>query len=353
MSPLAPHPSTTLDTPGALPTLNHSIHNVPRPLPAPKPGAASAPEAGPSSKPTALASKARRERHSLAATAAIRNAARRRPKSVPNAAQLPKVVPGQPVNLHFRIPERLSRPTKREPNPDALASCGLVGVPIAYIVDQLKDVGPRMLASVRQAPIITEGPTALPKHLEITLEEILDFIPSHVLAVFSQTEQVIPGAPRRCHYFPVHDVILAANCPSLPALPAKSKSQPTQAGDAMTLPVVTLSVPNSATFALLFNYLYTKRIDGILPALLPGVTGEMKAGELLQHLSKQTPQELTKQLFLTHQLWQNVCALGVYEDALFRCIDAAWAAILQALRLANRNGTSQVTVTSLPRTSAA
>jgi len=46
--------------------------------------------------------------------------------------------------MRVRVPERLTRPAWKDVNEDALVACGpeMVNVPVAYIRDRLKDVGP-------------------------------------------------------------------------------------------------------------------------------------------------------------------------------------------------------------------
>jgi len=192
-----------------------------------------------------------------------------------------------------------------------------------------------MLASIRRQNLpTTAGP--VPTTIEVIVDDLNTFLPSHTLAVFSQADFNQPG-PRRVQYFPVHDIVLAVNCTNLPAMPSNTKPVPKKPGDSMKLPVVTLCVPNSMTFPLLFNYLYTKHPGTLVPVLLPGLNAGMTSmAHVVGHLARLSSQILTRQIFLTHQLWQNVCALGVHDEPLYACIDMAWGALLQALSLAGR-----------------
>ncbi|HEV7736743.1 MAG TPA: hypothetical protein VGO47_05140 [Chlamydiales bacterium] len=149
--------------------------------------------------------------------------------------------------------------------------------------------------------------------------------PTHVFAVYAK-------ASPRVFLHSAHAVVLAANCAHLPLLPA-SKTDSTTSTASTTLPVVPLRIPNPATFPTLLHYLYTKRANHLLAALLPLTLGTPQS---LQHLSQHLAATYTLPVLLTHAarvhgLWSNVVALGVFDDGLWKAIDMSWQVLLGAV----------------------
>ena len=103
--------------------------------------------APPSSPSNGASSRQRRERHDPSATAAVRNAAKRRPEAVPKPIALKAIVETTPNSdqMRVRVPERLLRPAWKDVNEEALAACGpeMANVPIKFIRDNLKEIGPQ------------------------------------------------------------------------------------------------------------------------------------------------------------------------------------------------------------------
>ncbi|KAH7108008.1 hypothetical protein BKA62DRAFT_764082 [Auriculariales sp. MPI-PUGE-AT-0066] len=260
----------------------------------------------------------RRDRHSLAAEASIRHAACRRPDSVPASA-------GVKRDVRLRIPERLTRPAFRQLNDDAIAACGLNNVPVDYIREQLKDMGPQLLSAIR-SPTAGAASSTLPADLDVAIEdgETIPFAPTHVLAVYSKGE---PSGRRAVRYYPTHDIILAAQCANLPALPKAGEHTATG-----SLPIVPLCLPNAAAADLVMSYLYTQRPQDVLATLVPGI-GQCVVTKLVDQLvARCSSHELTARLLYAHAFWMNVCALGIYDEKLFGAIEAAWALLTHALR---------------------
>ena len=81
-----------------------------------------------------------------------------------------------------------------------------------------------MLAAARgQSLPAREVPTSIKVEEE---DDSLPFAPTHMLAVYSPRDWAI-GGRRAVRYVPIHDVVLAAHCTNLPALPPRNPLHPT------------------------------------------------------------------------------------------------------------------------------
>ncbi|KAF8062342.1 clampless1 Clp1 protein [Lyophyllum atratum] len=256
------------------------------------------------------------------------------------------------------LPKELGRPEYREVAREALlaADPDLTDVEPTYIRDGLEAFGPKLLktlSSVRASP-----PTAdvLPKELSIIVHDLTTALPSHMLAIYgpapkpssSPSSRPTPAPKRKITLYPVHSLYLAAHCARLPAFPSTTHvPTPTVAPGATsveyTVPVKALCLPSPASYPRLSAFLYTKRADTLLASLLPLAPPPA----LLSHSQDQgaqrayaaqlagtyTPQALLQHALLVHGLWQNVCALGIFEDALWEVIDVAWKVLLGAIAM--------------------
>lgn len=166
------------------------------------------------------------------------------------------------------------------------------------------------------------------------------------------------GSSATCPLYPTHSLVLAAHCTLLPALPA---SRPSNKATAVSLPIVPITVPDSATFPHLHAYLHTKRADTLLATLLPslqqvlpslagassssshGYVSQFNSEKLLRlaqtlastAYSQAGPQGALQGLMahakVVNNLWKNVCALGIFDNELWGVMDLAWEIILAAL----------------------
>ncbi|GJJ16299.1 hypothetical protein Clacol_010596 [Clathrus columnatus] len=295
---------------------------------------------------------------------------------------------------------------------------------------------PRELV-VTVAPDIskTEGPTVNSSSNQSTEPDIgieFDTLPTHLLAVYSRPSGKIAsanGSPnnsqrRKVTLFPTHGIVLAAHCAHLPALPqgrkpslgndvekgekdegrehvkkaiwiesesesekdrielnsnsnsgnGQMKSTTSPSSVQVTLPVIPLCIPSPGTFPLLQAYLYTKRTDKLLGALIPAIPSlsRMMSGPGLgvSHTQPSTssasafvasPADLSRQLsaaFLpnillaatlrTHELWANIIALGIFDDNLWRAVNYAWKVLVGALEVAQMQTKISVKTLSPP-----
>ncbi|TFK75572.1 hypothetical protein BDN72DRAFT_831850 [Pluteus cervinus] len=253
-----------------------------------------------------------------------------------------------------QLPRTLARPAFTEVSNDAITAVApeLASVPPEYIRRGLRSKAPQMLAGVSAASSIPSSlpRSHVPKSLAVPLRSAPTpdpSYPTHILAVCPAKSA--SGADQAA-LFPVHALVLASHCASLPRLPSSS-AQASQS--AVTLPVIPLSLPSPAAFSILNSYMYTHRLDTVLKALFPvpstfvsnlsyqTVRATLGSGNSLHQLSAYLCQSAGSnlQLLTTHaahvkDLWQDMVALGLYDPELWDTLDLAWEIVLGALNLA-------------------
>lgn len=169
--------------------------------------------------------------------------------------------------------------------------------------------------------------------------------PTHVLAVASSKS----SANEHVFLFPVHNIVIAAQCSALPRLPPSSSPS----SGSVHVPVLPLVLPSPAAFKVLHSYLYTHSLDGILRSLFPLPSGfvqglshhtvqsTLASGTSLHQLSTylcssagSSLQVLTTHAAHVKELWQDMVALGLHDPELWDTVDLAWEIVLGALNLA-------------------
>ncbi|KAF8653622.1 hypothetical protein AX16_003774 [Volvariella volvacea WC 439] len=291
------------------------------------------------------------------------------------------------------LPKELARPEYQEVSRDAISAIDieLANTDLEYIREKLEELGPGMLKVLSS---VKANPTrdALPKELSILVEDMTSGPPpTHMMAVYGAAPKSQPPgppsttsgvAPRKVTLFPAHSLIFAAHCSKLPPFPPSSVSAPfPDAPNRLIVPVRPLCLPSPETYPQLSSYLYTKRVDILLNSLLPApvpppLLRHLIEGITAENLSTSDP-ELTPPMSLLlspsepsldptdilalatdsplllpfaqrlgmavttpvllqsirtiHGLWQNVCALGVFDGELWEVLDLAWKIVLIAL----------------------
>lgn len=194
------------------------------------------------------------------------------------------------------------------------------------------------LARVRKTNAPKGAMSTLPKELQIYVQGPPSVLPTHMFAVHGPNKPTPsapgPAAPNKVMLIPAHELVFAANCAYLPALPklsggpsscapdAQLASPPSSDGIVVTVPLVPLCLPAPEVFPQLQHYLYTKQCQSLLAWLVPA------------SLDRTNALELTRQATVIHSFWKNACALGVVDAQLYDTIDKAWQTILEALMYA-------------------
>jgi hypothetical protein len=113
----------------------------------------------------------------------------------------------------------------------------------------------KSLASVRASPVKDK----LSKELEIFTNDMTAIPPTHMLAVFGK-QLTGKSQPRRVTLYPVHSLVFASFCTSLPNFPSPPPvALPEEGIRKVDAPVWPLSLPSPATYPHLSTYLYSKR----------------------------------------------------------------------------------------------
>lgn len=205
----------------------------------------------------------------------------------------------------------------------------------------------------------------LPSEFEVVINDDSSDLPTHMFAVFGR-QPFTHGPPKpnrqKVTLYPVHDIVFAAHCAHLPRLRPNKPSR-SSVSEPIKLPVVPVCLPSPQTFPILSSYLYTKRTDLLLSALLPSVPMSLAGPLGLTSVDETIPDDFhkaqtiafaqkiartfTARALLQHAMvingvWRNVCALGVFEDRLWSAMDFAWEAVLTALAFATGNPKAMV-----------
>jgi hypothetical protein len=91
-----------------------------------------------------------------------------------------------------------------------------------------------------------------------------------MLAIFGKELDSKSRQPRRVTLYPVHSLVFASYCASLPKFPSPLPiSLPEEGIRKGEVPVWPLCLPSPATYLQLSSYLYTKRADLFMKSLLP------------------------------------------------------------------------------------
>lgn len=185
----------------------------------------------------------------------------------------------------------------------------------------------------------------VPSALSIPVRAPSSSYPTHVLAVASSKA----SANEHALMFPIHNIVLASQCSSLPRLPPSSPA----AHGTLTVPILPLALPSPAAFKIIHSYLYTHSLESVIKSLFPLPSGfvhglshhtvqsTLASGTSLHQLSSylcsssgSSLQALTTHAAHVKELWQDLVALGLHDPELWDTIDLAWEIVLGALNLA-------------------
>jgi hypothetical protein len=215
----------------------------------------------------------------------------------------------------------------------------------------------QVLSSVKGNPI----KDALPKELSIVVHDISSAAPSHMLAVYGPPSKKGCTEKRKVTLYPAHSLIFAAYCSKLPPFPPIGVPTTSQPGAPLELsvPIRPLCLPSPQTYPRLSSFLYTKHTDALLQSLMPcqppttlaqwqeqeqGISSQ--SSQLIEFSAKlagtYTTQALLQHTMTVHGLWQNVCALGIFDDSLWETIDLAWQILLTAIAIGTGNSQAMI-----------
>ncbi|KAJ7216481.1 hypothetical protein GGX14DRAFT_604878 [Mycena pura] len=219
---------------------------------------------------------------------------------------------------------------------------------LEYIRDIMEEMGPGLLRAALSVDIAAPE-NGLPKQIAITLKDTgSDYPPpTHMLALYRPVAKDAPTARRHVTLVPTHSVVLALHCALLPPFTLRAAAPEYAPADStgaqLTVPVQPLGLPAPPAFAPLAAFLYTKRADQLLKALLPAPppaalgsgsgsgSDTERRGFAARLAATYTGQALMDHALRVYGLWQNACVLGVHVDELWDAVALAWDVLLAAL----------------------
>lgn len=205
-------------------------------------------------------------------------------------------------------------------------------------IDQLIFIYPSSMLQVLSTVKANPGKDIIPKELSLLVQDMASVLPTHMMAVYGpQPKAGAASQRRRVTLFPIHSLVFAVYCSKLPPFPP---SAPQSTPQGVTVPVRPLCLPAPQTYPQLSSFLYSKRTDLLLQSLMPcppSTNLETDPSELPKFATKlagtYTSQALLQHTMTVHGLWQNVCALGIFDDCLWDTIDLAWQVLLTAIAI--------------------
>ncbi|CED83489.1 hypothetical protein [Phaffia rhodozyma] len=232
------------------------------------------------------------------------------------------------------LPLYLPRPD-RPANIDIGAIKGLdPEVPLDYLLEKLSERGPELLRTALSCSLsdrrIVQSPLPSIMTFDIPPNVTSDVLPTHMLAIRPTAIPSNDLATPTGTLLPVHAIIYQASCAHVPPFPSFEYLPVDQ------LPVVSIALPSPNQFPLINNFLYTQRPDDLLEKLLnvleptrpSGRTGLMN--DMANRLGKN---DLMDRIAVIHGTWENMCALGIADSALWRTMDIAWEILVGSLAL--------------------
>ncbi|RDB28061.1 hypothetical protein Hypma_001286 [Hypsizygus marmoreus] len=257
-------------------------------------------------------------------------------------------------NTPVVLPKELGRPDYRDVSREALVAADpeLHDTDVTFLREALQEIGPDMLRGLA-AITATPSKNALPNELNMIVHDLAVVLPSHLLAIYGPILKSNPEQKRKITLYPVHSLILSAYCTRLPPFPASiplpalpTDAPPRSAPFSHTIPVRPLCLPHPASYLRLAAFLYTKRTDILMASLMPPCplpagfdASDRRQVEAYatQLATTFTGHALLQHAMIVHGLWQNVCALSIFDDSLWETMDAAWNVLLCAIAVSTGN----------------
>lgn len=307
--------------------------------------------------PKYVVEQARRRTHSRSHGNTIRfNVTTIKAPKVIDSVEIKDVEPSfSTTTVPIMLPRELGRPEYCDISQEAIVAVDpdLNGTDISYLREGLEEFGPGMLqvlSSVKGNPI----KDVLPKELSIIVHDLSSAVPSHMLAIYGPPSKNGSTEKRKVTLYPAHSLVFAAYCSKLPPFPSPPVPTASQPGEPLelTVPIRPLCLPSPQTYPRLSSFLYTKRTDVLLQSLMPcpppsslmqseGEDSSSQSSQLVEFAAKlagtYTTQALLQHTMTVHGLWQNTCALGIFDDSLWETIDLAWQILLTAIAIGTGN----------------
>lgn len=173
--------------------------------------------------------------------------------------------------------------------------------------------------------------------------------PSHILAVYAQTQSGAERRKRKITFFPTCHPILVAHCSKLPILASTGAAvEVDQSGNVM-VPIVPLCIPSAETFSFIQDYIYsprTRRVHTLLSSLLPAFPSlpeTISLASRIQHFARHfaeqcSEDELISSSRIIHAVLRNMSALRMVDEDMWSAVEFAWECIKGAIQCRNMSG---------------
>ncbi|KDQ56829.1 hypothetical protein JAAARDRAFT_94147, partial [Jaapia argillacea MUCL 33604] len=261
----------------------------------------------------------------------------------------------------IRIPRTLSRPITREVNRQAVIAAApkVAHLTTEFIIKALRADGRGM--NLRKDDVLVHpgelsATNPLPQRLDVRIvEDILPILPSHILAIRTNSYHLPPSLQNRVLLIPTHHVVIAANCTNIILPPSQlpiPHSVATFSKDRyrhlITIPLIPFNIPSPETYRTLQDFLYSHDRELFLrdiyphthplPAKLLGPPHPSHHHAIAKELAKVcTIHTLAKAILTINGIWRNMWTLGVVDDEMWMVVDTAWeSAILAVLILTHK-----------------
>lgn len=197
------------------------------------------------------------------------------------------------------------------------------------------------------------NPDQFPAHLPATILSAADpsssteaiLYPTHVIPVHAYSTE----GRMTFDLYTIHSLVLAAHCARLPPFPPPTKEAPleTETGGQLLLPVISLHIPDPASFALILGYLYCKDLESLVndlcplsqslfPAFFdPDVNERVWRGKLEWTADAvrvvYTTADIRRMMAHVEGVWLNMCELGINDEGLWSGMHVGWYILRKAL----------------------
>ncbi|KAK7683646.1 hypothetical protein QCA50_013022 [Cerrena zonata] len=259
-----------------------------------------------------------------------------------------------PSAQKVKLPSKLPRINIGKPVPrgNILAVAPeLEEVPTRYLRDVYEQQGIALEQACKTVSLPTLDPSSIPnmKSIEMTLNDTECTPPTHVFAISRALDASSAGSTFPVDglvLHPVHSIIPAIHCSSLPQLPFNNVHPPSTSGEKVHVPFVRLQLPFPEEFNPLLSYMYTRNPLKLMSRYVPHIGGEaMRAAAATGTRQGQVgvyAYELTQRMgwvailrkvLALNGLVKNVCTLGVSDQGMWGVMDLCWEILLVALRV--------------------
>ena len=208
-----------------------------------------------------------------------------------------------------------------------------------------------MESACKKVSLPTLNPSDIPSmtSIEMTINDVQCIPPTHVFAVSRALDASSNGSAFRkdgLALYPIHSVIPAIHCSSLPRLQFNNVESPSVAGEKARVPFVRMQLPFPEEFSPLLAYLYTRNPVKLMSQYVPHIgseamraaaaTGTRKGqiGVYATELTKKmTCTAILKKVMALNGFVRNACTLGVSDQGMWAVMDLSWEILLTALRM--------------------